>query len=139
MIEPRKIGDMPPKEVLRLYPSIDLDKFVLDKVLDGPLDFIEETGASLPMFSQRLGACYPIIISLTNNNEELRIQSGLEFFAEAIVNGQMVRKTETVTWKVSDGKYVGYGRVLSEAICKLAICRKFDIVGAYEKRRDQKL
>ena len=133
-IVPRKLADMPPEEILRLPPCMDLDKFVLDRVLEGPVELLEETGVSVPMFSRNFGHAYPVLIKTVLDGQPITIHVDPVNFESAKAAGQIVRKTEVNTWRLEMGEYVGYGRSFPEAICKLAICKKFEIRGRHEKR-----
>jgi hypothetical protein len=129
MLTPRKLLDMPPDEILRLPPCMDLDRYILEKVLDGPLDLLEETGLTAPMFSRNLGHCYPVLIMCVVDGDPLTVSVDDSIYESAARAGQIVRKTEVKSWCVSSGNHKGYGRTFPEAVCKLAICKKFDIRG----------
>ena len=126
---------MTPRDILKLPPCMDLDKYVLDKVLEGPVEAIQEFGVSIPSFSNNTGHCYPILVMLAVNGEPLNIVLDDAYFNIALRSEQVVRKNECKVWRVSNNKYVGFGRTFAEAVCKLAICVKFDIK-PLEPRKD---
>lgn len=133
MITPRKISEMPPEEILRMYPCMDLDRYILEKVLEGPLELLDEVNVSSPMFSRNLGQCYPLLIMCVVDGDSITINVDEANFESAVAAGQMVRKNSIKTWCLSSGKYKSWGRTFPEAICKLAICRKFNIVAGDKK------
>jgi hypothetical protein len=134
-LEPRKLLNMPVEEVLKFYPSMELDIYVFDKVLQGPYDIVEETRglAMVPSFSRKFGDCYPLLIMAIMSSPKLEISADEGAFVEAVRKGQMVRKNEIRTWRVKDGDTVGYGRTFPEAICKFMICKTFNIKGTNVK------
>ena len=128
-IEPRKLMDMPPREVLKFWPSMELDIYVFEKVLQGPFDVVEELrGAGIvPSFSRDFKACYPLFIMAAMSHPKIEISANGSNFMEAISRGQMVRKNDITTWRVKDGDIVGYGRTLPESLVKFMICSTFNI------------
>ena len=128
-LEPRKLLDQPPEEMLKFYPSLELDIWLFEKVLLGPFDVVEETKNLniVPQFSRKFGDCYPLLIMAIMSSDKLEVSADEGAFAEAVRKGQMVRKNEIRTWRVKDGDLVGYGRTFPEAICKFMICKTFDI------------
>ncbi len=128
-LEPRKLLDMPVDEVLKFYPSMELDVYVFEKVLQGPFDVVEETKALhvLPQFSRKFSDCYPLLIMAIMSSEKLEVSADEGAFVEAVRRGQLVRKNEIRVWRVRDGDIVGYGRTFPEAICKFMICRTFGV------------
>jgi hypothetical protein len=128
-IEPRKLFDMPPVEVLKFYPSLELDIYVFEKVLQGPFDVVAETrGLSMvPSFSRKFSDCYPLLIMAIMSSQRLEVSADEGAFVEAVRKGQIVRKNEIRTWKIKDGEFSGYGRTFPEALCKFMICKTFNI------------
>lgn len=128
-LEPRKLFEMPPEDVLKFYPSLELDIYIFEKVLQGPYDIVEETRGSsmIPSFSRKFSDCYPLLIMAIMSSEKLEICADEGAFAEAVRKGQMVRKNEIRTWRIKDVDTVGYGRTFPEAICKFMICKTFNI------------
>lgn len=130
-LEPRKLLDMPPEEALKFYPSMELDIWVFDKVLQGPYDIVDELKANnaIPSFSREFKSCYPLLIMAIMASPKIEISVDEGAFHEAVMKGQMVRKNEIKLWRIRDGEIVGYGRTFPEAICKFMICRTFGIKG----------
>lgn len=128
-MEPKKLFDITPEEILKFWPSIDLDIWVFEKVLQGPYDVIEELKAThvIPSFSRDYKACYPLLIMAVMSSRNIEVSVDEGFFYEALARGQMLRKNEIKTWKIKDGDIVGYGRTFAEAICKFMICKTFNI------------
>ena len=118
-----------PEEVLKFYPSLELDIWVFEKVLQGPFDIVEETKnlGLIPNFSRRFGDCYPLMIMAIMSSPNINISVDEGAFYEAIQKGQLVRKNEIKMWRVRDRDIVGYGRTFPEAICKFMICKTFNI------------
>ena len=128
-IVPRKLLDMPPEEVLKYHPSLELDVYVFEKILQGPFDIVEETKslALLPSFSRKFADCYPLLIMAIMAAEKLEISADEGVFAEAVRAGQMVRKNEIRCWRIKDGAISGYGRTFPEALCKYMVAKTFGI------------
>ena len=122
---------MPPEEVLKFWPSMELDIWVFEKVLQGPYDVVEELrGAGMvPSFSRDFKVCYPLLIMAVMSSQDIKISVDEGAFYEAVSRGQMVRKNEIRTWRIKDGDIVGYGRTFPEALCKFMICKTFNIKG----------
>ena len=130
-LEPRKLLAMPPEEALKFYPSMELDIYVFEKVLQGPFDVVKETRGlgMVPSFSRQFKDCYPLLIMAIMSSPKLEISADEGAFVEAVRLGQLVRKNEIRMWRIKDGDIVGYGRTFPEAICKFMICKTFDIKG----------
>lgn len=128
-LEPRKLLEMPPDEALKFYPSLELDIWVFEKVLQGPFDVVMETRGTgmVPSFSRKFSDCYPLLIMAIMSSPRLDISVDEGAFVEAVRKGQIVRKNEIKMWRIKDGDFVGYGRTFPEAICKFMICKTFEI------------
>ena len=128
-IEPRKLLAMSPEEVLKFYPSMELDIWVFEKVLQGPFDIVEETrgAGAVPSFTRKFSDCYPLLIMAIMSCQKLEISADEGNFVEAVSLGQLVRKNDIRTWRVRDGDINGYGRTFPEALAKFMICKTFDI------------
>jgi hypothetical protein len=128
-IEPRKLLAMPPEEVLKFYPSLELDIWVFEKVLQGPFDIVAETrgAGAVPSFTRKFSDCYPLLIMAIMSSQKIEISVDDGAFVEAVNLGQLVRKNAIQMWKVRDGDMVGYGRTFPEAIAKYMICKTFNI------------
>lgn len=122
-INPRAIQDMTPQDALLMYPSMDLDRWLFLRVLDGPEDF----PGHMPRLSQNFGECQPLVLQTLMTSGAVTIDISPEYFEEAIAARQIHRKTPGPLWRMTSGEYVGYGRNFAEAISKLSICRLFDL------------
>ena len=131
-IEPRKLLAMPPEEVLKFWPSLELDIWIFEKVLQGPFDVVVETHGTgiIPQFSRRFGDCYALLIMAIMSCPKLEISADEGSFVGAVKAGQLLRKNEIRMWSIKDGPFVGYGRTFPEAICKFMICRTYNIKDA---------
>lgn len=138
-IEPRKLMQMPAEEVLKFYPSMELDIWIFEKVLQGPYDVVEELrgGSVIPSFSREFKSCYPLLIMAVMSSPKLEVSADEGAFYEAVQKGQLVRSNAIRIWRVRDGEFVGFGRTFPEAICKFMICKTFGIRG-YKNEVDTK-
>lgn len=123
MINPKPVQNMTPQDALLMYPSMDLDRWLFLRVLDGPEDF----PGSMPRLSQNFGECQPLMLQTVMTTGAVTIDISPEYFEEGIAARQLHRKTPGPLWKMTSGEYVGYGRNFAEAIAKLSICRVFDL------------
>ena len=123
MINPKPVGAMTPKDALLMYPSMDLDRWLFLRVLDGPEDF----PGSMPRLSQNYGESQPLMLQTLMTSGAVTIDIGPEYFEEAIAASQIHRKTPGPLWKMTSGDFVGYGRCFAEAIAKLSICRVYGL------------
>lgn len=115
---------MDPRDALLLFPSTELDMFVFKRCLEGPDDF----GGFMPNFSKNFAHTQALLVKmLMTNGGELKISLSPYHFSKAIEAKQLVKKNECPIWKIEHSPYVGYGRNLAEAICKLVICETFQI------------
>ena len=122
-IEIKKIGDLKPEEALSLPASQSLDKYMFDTVLEGPQDVPGE----LPLFSKKMDQCMPILIQLMMEGGEMSISVDPKMYQDALSGGFVTPGRPTSIWRAKNSRYVGYGRNMPEAICKLSICEKFRI------------
>lgn len=110
------------RTILMLAPCMDLDRYVLHHIMDAPPE------ASMVLSpSMKFSDCYGILVKLVMEGSVLQVSFGEQNFDAAQRFGQVSRKNPIPMWRVSGGDYVGYGRNYQEAICKYAICKKFDI------------
>lgn len=121
-IKPMAVRDMPKARAIALPPSLELDLYMMLKVLDGPEDFArEENFGRLPGFSRRFGDAQMLLIKAINELGPLNFSMDPSYFPEAKAAGFFMRETPCVTWRVSCGSGVAYGRSFGEALCKMLI------------------
>jgi hypothetical protein len=118
---------MPIERALALPPSLELDMYIFQHIIQGPEDMLEGMNIGrLPAFSRKFGDCQILLIKAIMELGCLSVICDPGYFHEAQLKGFMVRKTPCIVWRVSaqTDKYVGYGRNFEEALCKLHIYAK---------------
>ncbi len=121
-IEIKPVLDSDPASVLLLPPCIDLDRYVLHHVLEAPAEFSVRLSPTM-----RFADCHAVLVKLSLEGCVLESSFGESNFNAAFLANQVARKNAIPMWRVSFGNHHGYGRNFEEALCKLAICRRFDI------------
>ncbi len=110
--------------MLQQYQSNELDWFVVSEVIEGHLD---EGDTMLPKVSQNFGSSNLVFSYILLNYGDVGVSLGERYFNEAVKYKFMFNKNPISVYKVSCLDKVAYGRSFSEAICKLAICLKFNL------------
>jgi hypothetical protein len=123
MIDIKPAYETNPEASLLLKASPELDKYVFEKILVGEFDF----DGPLPSFSTRTDVSQILLVKLLSENGGVLVEASPGFYTEASAKRFVTPGRPTTIWKVTQGDTTAYGRMLSEAICKLSICRHFGI------------
>lgn len=124
-IKPMLSWNIPFERAIALPPGLELDMYVFANVLQGPHDAVSpDRIGGLPGFSRKFGDCHMLLVMASQELGALTVESGPELFELASKAGFMARKNPCITWRISAGGVVGYGRNFEEALCKLLIVAK---------------
>lgn len=118
--------DIPYERALASPPSMELDMFVWQNILEGPEDMLSPDNVGrMPALSRRYGDGQLVLLKAIHELGTLSVAVDSGYFHEEMLNGFITRKTPCVTWRIEAGTIVGYGRSFEEALCKLLIVAKY--------------